>query len=408
MRALVVGAGASGLFAGYSAAVNSNAEVVVVDKNRKAGKKIYITGKGRCNLTNLCRPRDFLDNVVRNPKFLYSAIFGFSPEDTVSFFEKNGLKLKTERGNRVFPVSDKASDVTKTLCAVSERAGVRFRFNTPVEKLLVKDGKIFGATLSGQDERFDVVILACGGMSYPSTGSDGSGFRLAASVGHDIIAPVPALVGFKAKNTLVLSGLTLKNVNLSYSEKGKALFSQFGEALFTHEGISGPAALTLSSLTARRNVKGARLVFDLKPALDEEALDRRVLRDFEDNQNKSLGNSLTGLMPKALIAYVLEQACLSSEKKVNSVSSEERKSLVRAVKNLSFETEGFCSMDSAIVTAGGVNVNEINPKTMESRLVENLYFCGEMMDVDAFSGGFNLQIAFSTGFLAGKLKGVKK
>lgn len=200
----------------------------------------------------------------------------------------------------------------------------------------------------------------------------------------------------------------MKNVNLSYSEKGKALFSQFGEALFTHEGISGPAALTLSSLTARRNVKGARLVFDLKPALDEEALDRRVLRDFEDNQNKSLGNSLTGLMPKALIAYVLEQACLSSEKKVNSVSAEERKSLVRAVKNLSFETEGFCSMDSAIVTAGGVNVNEINPNTMESRLVENLYFCGEMMDVDAFTGGFNLQIAFSTGFLAGKLKGVKK
>ena len=378
MKVLVVGAGAAGLFAAYSAATHTEAKVTVAEKNEKAGKKIYITGKGRCNLTNLCTPREFLDNVVRNPKFLYSAIYGFTPEDTVDFFEKNGLKLKTERGNRVFPVSDKASDVTKTLRAAAEKAGAEFRFNMSVEKLTQKNGKICGATLNGKEENFDSVILACGGMSYPSTGSDGNG-----------------------------SGLTLKNVKLSYAENGKTVYSQFGEALFTHEGISGPAALTLSSLAARKDVDGSELVFDLKPALDADMLDKRVLRDFDEGKNKDLGNVLTALMPKALIPFVAEQAGLKEDKKVNSISSKERKKLVEVIKNLKFAVKGFCAHDSAIITAGGVDVKEINPNTMESKLVENLYFCGEMTDVDALTGGFNMQIAFSTGFLAGKLKGVK-
>ena len=407
MKVLVVGAGAAGLFAAYSAATHTEAKVTVAEKNEKAGKKIYITGKGRCNLTNLCTPREFLDNVVRNPKFLYSAIYGFTPEDTVDFFEKNGLKLKTERGNRVFPVSDKASDVTKTLRAAAEKAGAEFRFNMSVEKLTQKNGKICGATLNGKEENFDAVILACGGMSYPSTGSDGNGYRLAASVGHKIIDPVPALVGFKAENTAALSGLTLKNVKLSYAENGKTVYSQFGEALFTHEGISGPAALTLSSLAARKDVNGSELVFDLKPALDADMLDKRVLRDFDEGKNKDLGNVLTALMPKALIPFVAEQAGLKEDKKVNSISAKERKKLVEVIKNLKFAVKGFCAHDSAIITAGGVDVKEINPNTMESKLVENLYFCGEMTDVDALTGGFNMQIAFSTGFLAGKLKGVK-
>lgn len=370
MKVLVVGAGAAGLFAAYSAATHTEAKVTVAEKNEKAGKKIYITGKGRCNLTNLCTPREFLDNVVRNPKFLYSAIYGYTPEDTVDFFEKNGLKLKTERGNRVFPVSDKASDVTKTLRAAAEKAGAEFRFNMSVEKLT-------------------------------------HGYRLAASVGHKIIEPVPALVGFKAENTAALSGLTLKNVKLSYAENGKTVYSQFGEALFTHEGISGPAALTLSSLAARKDVNGSELVFDLKPALDADMLDKRVLRDFDEGKNKDLGNVLTALMPKALIPFVAEQAGLKEDKKVNSISAKERKKLVEVIKNLKFAVKGFCAHDSAIITAGGVDVKEINPNTMESKLVENLYFCGEMTDVDALTGGFNMQIAFSTGFLAGKLKGVK-
>ena len=297
--------------------------------------------------------------------------------------------------------------MTKTLRAAAEKAGAEFRFNMSVEKLTQKNGKICGATLNGKEENFDAVILACGGMSYPSTGSDGNGYRLAASVGHKIIEPVPALVGFKAENTAALSGLTLKNVKLSYAENGKTVYSQFGEALFTHEGISGPAALTLSSLAARKDVNGSELVFDLKPALDADMLDKRVLRDFDEGKNKDLGNVLTALMPKALIPFVAEQAGLKEDKKVNSISAKERKKLVEVIKNLKFAVKGFCAHDSAIITAGGVDVKEINPNTMESKLVENLYFCGEMTDVDALTGGFNMQIAFSTGFLAGKLKGVK-
>lgn len=407
MKVLVIGAGASGLFAAYSAAKNTNAEVIVVDKNEKAGKKIYITGKGRCNLTNFCSPRNFLENVVRNHKFLYSSIYGFSPEDTMNFFEENGLKLKVERGNRVFPISEKASDVTKTLCDAAKKTGVQFRFNSSVDKLIVQDNKIKGATISGKEELFDFIILACGGLSYSSTGSDGSGYKLAAAVGHKIVPTTPALVGFRVKNTTALSGLTLKNINLSFVENRKKVFTQFGEALFTHEGVSGPTALTLSSFVTRRNLKNTILSFDLKPALEEDVLDKRILRDFDENKNKSIANVLIALLPKSIIGYVIEQAGLSVDKKVNSISVEERRKIIFAIKNLSFEVEGLCNIESAVVTAGGIDVNEINPNSMESKLVKNLYFCGEVMDVDALTGGFNLQIAFSTGVLAGKLKGAE-
>ena len=318
----------------------------------------------------------------------------------------NALSLGVEAAYKAVMKPTEGTILTVSRAA-AEKAGAEFRFNMSVEKLTQKNGKICGATLNGKEENFDSVILACGGMSYPSTGSDGNGYRLAASVGHKIIEPVPALVGFKAENTAALSGLTLKNVKLSYAENGKTVYSQFGEALFTHEGISGPAALTLSSLAARKDVNGSELVFDLKPALDADMLDKRVLRDFDEGKNKDLGNVLTALMPKALIPFVAEQAGLKEDKKVNSISSKERKKLVEVIKNLKFAVKGFCAHDSAIITAGGVDVKEINTNTMESKLVENLYFCGEMTDVDALTGGFNMQIAFSTGFLAGKLKGVK-
>ena len=403
---VVIGGGPAGMMAAGIAA-GRGLKVILLEKKDRCGRKLFITGKGRCNLTNDTDPEGLIANTPGNPYFMYSAFYGFTSQDTMDFFERLGVKLKVERGNRVFPVSDKASDVTKTLRAAAEKAGAEFRFNMSVEKLTQKNGKICGATLNGKEENFDAVILACGGMSYPSTGSDGNGYRLAASVGHKIIEPVPALVGFKAENTAALSGLTLKNVKLSYAENGKTVYSQFGEALFTHEGISGPAALTLSSLAARKDVNGSELVFDLKPALDADMLDKRVLRDLDEGKNKDLGNVLTALMPKALIPFVAEQAGLKEDKKVNSISAKERKKLVEVIKNLKFAVKGFCAHDSAIITAGGVDVKEINPNTMESKLVENLYFCGEMTDVDALTGGFNMQIAFSTGFLAGKLKGVK-
>lgn len=402
MKVAVIGAGASGLMAAYAAASNGN-EVTVFEKNEKSGKKIYITGKGRCNLTNDVPPQDFLSNVVSNAKFMTGAIYSFPPERTKSFFEDGGLKLKTERGNRVFPVSDKASDVTKCLEKYCKNAGVLFNYNTKVQKLDVFNSTVRGIIVNNKQIPFDKVIVCTGGVSYPATGSTGDGYEFAKDCGHSITEVKPALCGLnlKGKYYAQLQGLTLKNVGLTVFYNDKKLNSLFGEMLFTHFGISGPLVLTVSSLINRLNLNKVKLVLDLKPALDDASLDKRILRDFTENSNKSIENCLKALLPNAIISEILQRSAISSDKKVNAVSKAERTALLTNVKNFVMLVSSLRGFEEAIITSGGVNINEINPKTMESKLVSGLYFCGEVLDVDAFTGGFNLQIAFATGFAAG-------
>lgn len=397
MKTAVVGAGPAGLIAAATAAAGS--DVTLFERNEKPGKKLYITGKGRCNVTNLCSPREFLEKVVRNPKFLYSAIYTFTPEDTVNLIETNGVKTKTERGNRVFPASDKASDVTKALVSNAMKAGVRFVYENVVS-LSRKDG-LFRLITSGAEYFFDKVILACGGVSYPSTGSNGDGFKLAESMGHTVTKLYPALVPVNfCEDVKSLQGLSLKNVEVTVSD-GRKSESLFGEMLFTSRGASGPVVLSLSSLINRLDVKHVTFSIDLKPALDYEKLDKRVVSDFTKFKNKQFKNSLDEMLPKSLIPYIIDVSGINPDKPVNSVTKQEREKLVNLLKNLSFTVDSLGSIAEGIVTSGGVSVDEVNPKTMESKLVKGLYFAGEMLDVDALTGGFNIQIALSTGFAAG-------
>ncbi len=397
MKTAVVGAGPAGLIAAATAAAGS--DVTLFERNEKPGKKLYITGKGRCNVTNLCSPREFLEKVVRNPKFLYSAIYTFTPEDTVNLIETNGVKTKTERGNRVFPASDKASDVTKALVSNAMKAGVRFVYENVVS-LSRKDG-LFRLITSGAEYFFDKVILACGGVSYPSTGSNGDGFKLAESMGHTVTKLYPALVPVNfCEDVKSLQGLSLKNVKVTVSD-GRKSESLFGEMLFTSRGASGPVVLSLSSLINRLDVKHVTFSIDLKPALDYEKLDKRVVSDFTKFKNKQFKNSLDEMLPKSLIPYIIDVSGINPDKPVNSVTKQEREKLVNLLKNLSFTVDSLGSIAEGIVTSGGVSVDEVNPKTMESKLVKGLYFAGEMLDVDALTGGFNIQIALSTGFAAG-------
>lgn len=398
----VIGAGASGLMAAYAAASNGNA-VTVFEKNEKCGKKIYITGKGRCNVTHNCNSDEFLQNVVTNSKFLTSAVYNFSPKRTMQFFEDGGLRLKVERGDRVFPVSDKASDVTKCLEKYCVNAGVKFKFNEEVIKISVLNSTMFDIITEKAGYSFDNVIVSTGGMSYSSTGSSGDGYRFAATVGHKIIEPRPSLCGIKLKGIdfSQLQGLTLKNVKLSVFVAGKKYKDFFGEMLFTHFGISGPIVLSASAFINRCDLITVKLAIDFKPALSDEQLDMRLLRDFEQYKNKDIGNCLKELLPNALIPIILERCGISVVKKVNAITRNERRCLLTAVKNFDMLVSSLCGFDEAIVTAGGVDVKEINPKTMESRLVKGLHFCGEVLDIDALTGGFNLQMAFSTGFAAG-------
>lgn len=402
MKVAVIGAGASGLMAAYAAAVNGN-DVAVFEKNEKCGKKIYITGKGRCNLTNAVSPQEFLLSVVSNPKFLTGAVYSFSPDDTISFFESRGLHLKTERGNRVFPASDKASGVTKYLEKACIFAGVKFNFNKKVDNISVLNSTVSDIIVNNNKISFDKVIVCTGGLSYPLTGSTGDGYRIAENCGHTITDLKPALCGLnlKGKYFSELQGLSLKNVKLTVDYDGKAIKSLFGEMLFTHFGVSGPLILTVSSLINRLDLHKIKLSVDLKPALTEEQLDERILRDFSQSPNKSLAVVLKGLLPASIIGEVLKRSNVGGDKKVNAVSKSERLSLLTTVKNFDMLVASLRSIDEAIVTSGGVNVKEVNPKTMESKLIKGLYFCGEVLDVDAFTGGFNLQIAFSTGFAAG-------
>ncbi len=406
----VIGGGASGLMAAYAAAKNGN-RVILLEKNEKLGKKIYITGKGRCNITNDIPPDEFLQNVVHGAKFLTGAIYSFPPKKVVEFFESHGLSVKTERGGRVFPVSDHASDVTKTLERACKSVGVEIRLGETVKKISLRTSsdisampRIAGVETDKQTYPCDEAVVCTGGLSYPSTGSTGDGYRFAKDCGLSVTDLKPGLCGINLQGMFYkdLQGLSLKNVSLTAKRENKILYQSFGEMLFTHFGISGPLVLSLSSVINRSDLKGVTLFLDLKPALDFDTLDRRLLRDFEKYKNKQLLNAMCELLPQKMIAAVLAAAGISEKKNVNVLTKEERFRLLNALKEFPVKPIGFRGFEEAIITSGGVELSEINPKTMESKKVSGLRFCGEVLDADAFTGGYNLQIAFSTGYAAGR------
>lgn len=399
---VIVGGGAAGLMAAYSASKEGK-NVILLERNEKLGKKIYITGKGRCNLTNDVLPNEFFPNVVSNNKFLFGCINTFSPKDLIELFNKLGLELKTERGNRVFPLSDKASDVTKTLEKALVNNGVDIRLNCKVNSIVFDGDKVCGVQTDVGIINADSVIICTGGISYPLTGSDGDGYKFAKNSGHNLVDLRPALVGIelKGEDYKQVQGLPLKNVSLTAKMGEKVLYSEFGEMLFTHFGISGPIVLSCSSIINRKDLQNVNVFIDLKPALSEEVLDKRLIKEFKENNLKDLSTAMRTLMPKNLIDIVARQARVSLSKKCAEITAEERQRLLFSIKNLMFSVKKLRPIEEAIVTAGGVDVKQINPKTMESKLVKNLYFAGEVLDVDAFTGGFNLQIAFSTGYVAG-------
>lgn len=398
----VIGGGAAGLTAAYFAAAGG-AAVTVYERNEACGKKLNITGKGRCNLTNQCDIQTFLQNVPVNPRFLYKALNNFPPEQVMQFFETLGVPLKVERGRRVFPVSDRAADITAALVNACRAMGVKL-VHARVRGVNAENGCFSHIALGGgKKAHHDACIIATGGASYPRTGSDGDGYVFAKSVGHTVVALKPSLVPLCSDDALCADcmGLSLKNVKVSFSSaEGKPLYSEMGEMLFTHFGISGPVVLSASAHIG--DGVGVKAVIDLKPALDEETLDKRILRDFEENRNRDYCNSLSALLPQKLIPVIVRKSGIAPHKKVNSITKEERKALVRLIKGLEFTLNGKRPIDEAIVTSGGVAVNEINPSTMESKLVSGLFFAGEVIDVDAYTGGYNLQIAFATGALAGE------
>ena len=407
----VIGGGAAGLMAAYAAAENGH-NVILLEKNEKLGKKIYITGKGRCNFTNDLPPDEFARNIVRGEKFLRGAIYSFPPQKTLAFFEQHGLSVKIERGNRAFPVSDHASDVTKTLEKACKSVGVHIRLNEKVEKIITEkidmsDIGIMPRVVELQTEKAvyacDVVIVATGGLSYPSTGSTGDGYRFAAEHGHTVTDLQCGLCGLNTEGTLCknLQGLTLKNVTLTIKSGNKTVYEEFGEMLFTHFGISGPIVLSASSVINRMPLGSLTAAIDLKPALSEQTLDKRLLRDFEKYKNKQIANALCELLPQKLISEVLSVCGISDAKAVNGITKEERAKLVKALKCLPIKIKSLRGFEEAIITSGGVSLSEINPKMMESKKVNGLRFCGEVLDVDAFTGGFNMQIAFATGYAAG-------
>ncbi len=401
-RIAVIGGGASGLMAAYAAAKNG-ALVTLYEKNEKLGKKIYITGKGRCNLTNDCLPDEFLQNVVHGEKFLMGAIWSFPPLRIMEFMESHGLALKTERGNRVFPVSDHASDVTKTLEMACKEAGVNIVLNAKVEKIDILQGTMRGIIIKNQAIIYDGVIVATGGLSYPSTGSTGDGYNFAQFCGHKIVPPVPSLTGLNlAGDYTSIQGISLKNVVLTAIYKGKTISSRMGELLFTHYGISGPLVLSLSAEVNRVPIKEISLYLDFKPALDDKKLDARLLRDFAERKNETIKNVARSLLPNHLVQHLLKKAGIGFDKKVNSITKEERGTLIKMLKKFPLIPVSLRGFDESIVTSGGISLNEVHPKTMESKLIKGLFFCGEVLDVDAFTGGFNMQIAFSTGYLAGE------
>ena len=407
-RIVVVGGGPAGMFAAIAAASGGHA-VTLIEKNEKLGKKLYITGKGRCNITNAADMDVVFANVVTNTKFLYSAFYTYDNRQVINFFETHGLKTKVERGNRVFPVSDRSSDVIAVLQRVLRESGVEVRLSTQVDSLLL--GQVDGQTCingirlaDGSVLTADEVILATGGFSYQSTGSTGDGYRFAREAGHTVTEICPSLVPFCTKEPYIteLQGLSLKNVRVRIRDERKLLYDEFGEMLFTHFGVSGPLILSASALvgSALRS-RELYMEIDLKPALSEEQLDARLLREFGEAKNKQFKNAVGSLFPATLTPVMLSLGGIDPEKKVNSVTREERAGFIRLIKAFPATINGLRDFDEAIITRGGVAVRGINPSTMESKLVRGLYFCGELLDVDAMTGGFNLQIAWSTGYLAG-------
>nr|WP_311565118.1 NAD(P)/FAD-dependent oxidoreductase [Peptoniphilus grossensis] len=393
MKIAIIGGGPAGMMCAIKA--EENHQVTIFEKNEKLGKKLFITGKGRCNLTNYCDEREFLKNIVNNSSFMYSSIYSFSPFTTYYYFEELGLPLKVERGNRVFPASDKSSDVIKAYEKKLKALGVKINLNYEVTSIEKVDDKFI---INGR-ENFDKVVIATGGISYKLTGSTGDGYKFAKDFGHKVIDQVPGLIGINLKNNFSLAGLTLKNVELKVLKDKKILSREFGEMLFTHRGISGPIVLTTSSKINR--LKDFEMYLDLKPALDPEKLDARILRDFHENQNKKLENVMKSLLPRDLIIYVLEGAGISGDKKVNQITKEDRESLVKTIKNFELKFDSLDDINRAIVTSGGVDAKDIDPKTMESKKVKGLYFIGEVLDLDGLTGGFNIQIANSTGYSCG-------
>lgn len=404
---VIVGGGAAGMMAAVSAA-ESGHQVRIYEKNEKLGKKIYITGKGRCNVTNACGTAELFAGVVSNPKFLYSSFYGFSSQDMMAFLEENGCPVKVERGSRVFPVSDKASDVIRGITRQLSRLGVEVCLGQEVSGLMASDGQIQGIVLKNNGKRVpaDAVIVASGGLSYPATGSTGDGYDFARSMGHKVTELSPALTPLEVREQELvqdLQGLSLKNVRVQVLDGKKTRYEAFGEMLFTHFGVSGPVILSASSYVAR-DLKNREMVLsvDLKPALDLEQLDARILRDFEGMKQKMFKNALGQLLPSKLIPVMVGQSGILPEKPVNAITRKERRWLAERIKDFRLTLTGLRGYREAIITQGGVSVKEIHPKTMESKLVRGLYFAGEVLDLDGVTGGYNLQIAWSTGYLAGR------
>lgn len=437
-RVLIIGAGAAGMFAAAAAAEHGQ-EVHLYEKNERLGKKLYITGKGRCNLTNACETEELFGNICSNPRFLYSAFYGCTNFDVIDFFERRGMKTKTERGGRVFPLSDRSADVIDVLRRAMAKAGVKVHLNSEVQGLLVEElpealpaseegsgsfasrngkkaprqrARVRGLCLSdGRSVKGDAVIVSTGGLSYPSTGSTGDGYRFAADCGHTVTDCYPSLVPFHVQEAFVkeLQGLSLKNVTLSVYDGTKCLYEEMGEMMFTHFGVTGPLVLTASASVQRQlRERHLRLKIDLKPALTEEQLDDRILREFEKNSNRQFKNVIGALFPARLTPVMIALSGIPPEQKVHTVTRAQRSALVHLIKDLELTATGLRDYNEAIVTRGGVAVKEIDPGTMESKLVSGLYFAGEVLDLDALTGGFNLQIAWSTGYAAGMAAGREK
>jgi predicted Rossmann fold flavoprotein len=402
---IVIGGGPAGMMAAGTAASRGK-RTLLIEKNEKLGKKLFITGKGRCNVTNTADFDEFMKNIPKNSKFFFSSFNSFSNDDLISLLESLGLKTKVERGGRIFPESDKSSDVIKTLEKYLNKNRVEVKLNSRLLGMRQENGAVTGALLdNGQVMECSSLIVCTGGLSYPQTGSTGDGYEIAERAGHSIIEPKPSLVPLVSEDTFIkeLQGLSLKNISIRAETDGKLLYEDFGEMLFTHYGLSGPVILSASFYISDhlRKRKEVKISIDLKPALSEDALDKRIIRDFEKNTNKQFKNSLDELLPRKLIPVIIALSGIDGSKEIHQITKQERKNLVMLLKGFTVNVTGTRPIEEAIVTSGGINLKEINPKTMESKLVKSLYFAGEVIDLDAFTGGFNLQIAFSTGYTAG-------
>ena len=414
MKVIVIGGGPAGMMAAITSAEEGN-EVIIVEKMGSLGRKLLITGKGRCNITNNADMKEFINNTPGNGMFLYSCFQNYTNRDIIEFLRKQGLEVKVERGERIFPVTDSSQDVLSCFTKRLKQLKVEIKYNSKVEQILIDEGNAKGVKLAnGENLQADKVILATGGKSYPLTGSTGDGYAIAEELGHTITEIKPSLVPLEVYNKeeiKKLQGLSLKNVEINVidTEKNKVIYNDFGEMIFTHFGVSGPIILSGSAHMVRyKNIdklffnKKIKISIDLKPALSEEKLNERILRDFAELKNKQFKNSLERLLPKKMIETIIERTNINPDKRINEITKEERKKLVTTLKNFEVIIKGFRPIEEAIITSGGINIKEINPKTMESKLIKNLYFAGEIIDVDSYTGGFNLQIAYSTGYTAGK------